>query len=81
MGPVMATDKDLYAETICGLMDYYGERNLARILNVTVDDLYRWSSGSRPPSEVFFRIVNLSRADKCKAVGALIATANTEYLE
>jgi hypothetical protein len=63
----MATDKELYAETICGLMDYYGDRNLARILNVTVDDLYRWSSGtSRPPSEVFFRIINLSRADTAK---------------
>ena len=63
----MVTDKDLYAETICGLMDYYGARNLARILNVTVDDLYRWSSGtSRPPSEVFFRIINLSRVDTAK---------------
>jgi hypothetical protein len=63
----MATDKELYAETICGLMDYYGDRNLARILNVTVDDLYRWSSGtSRPPSEVFFRIINLSRADTAR---------------
>jgi hypothetical protein len=63
----MATDKELYAETICGLMDYYGDRNLARILNVTVDDLYRWSSGtSRPPSEVFLRIINLSRADTAK---------------
>jgi hypothetical protein len=63
----MATDKELYAETICGLMDYYGDRNLARILNVTVDDLYCWSSGtSRPPSEVFLRIINLSRADTAK---------------
>jgi hypothetical protein len=61
----MVTDKELYAETICGLMDYYGVRQLALILNVTVDDLYRWSSGkSPPPSEMFFHIVNLSNAAK-----------------
>ena len=59
----MVTDKDLYADTICGLMDYYGERQLARILKVTVVDLYRWSSGkSRPPSEISIRIINLSNA-------------------
>jgi hypothetical protein len=59
----MVTDQDLYADTLCGLMDYYGERQLALILNVTVDDLYRWSSGkSRLPSEMFFRIINLSNA-------------------
>jgi hypothetical protein len=59
----MVTDKDLYAETLCGLMDYYGERQLARILNVTVVNLYRWSSGkSRPPSEIFVRIISLSNA-------------------
>jgi len=59
----MVTDKDLYADTLCGLMDYYGERHLALILNVTVDDLYRWSSGkSRPPAGVFFCIINLSNA-------------------
>ena len=59
----MVTDKQIYAETICGLMDYYGERQLALILNVTVEDLYRWSSGkSRAPSDVLFRITNLSNA-------------------
>jgi hypothetical protein len=61
----VVTDRNLYTETICGLMDYYGEKELARILNVTVVDLYRWSSGNRrPPSEVFFRIINLSNAAK-----------------
>ena len=59
----MVTDQDLYADTLCGLMDYYGERQLARILKVTVVDLYVWSSGkSRPPSEISIRIINLSIA-------------------
>ena len=59
----MVTDQDLFADTLCGLMDYYGERQLALILNVTLVDLYRWSSGkSRPPSEIFIRIINLSNA-------------------
>jgi hypothetical protein len=59
----MATDREICADTICGLMDYYGPRQLALILNVTVDDLYRWSSGeSRPPPDVFFRVINLSKA-------------------
>jgi hypothetical protein len=31
----VVTDRNLYTETICGLMDYYGEKELARILNVT----------------------------------------------
>jgi hypothetical protein len=59
----MVTDKQIYAETICGLMDYYGERQLARILNVTVVDLYRWSSSkSRSPSEILIRLIDLSNA-------------------
>ena len=61
----MVAHKQIDPETICGLMDYYGERQLALILNVTVDDLYRWSSGtSHPPSELFFRIINMSSAAK-----------------
>jgi hypothetical protein len=59
----MATERETCAETICGLMDYYGPRQLALILNVTVDDLCRWSSGtSRPPTNVFSRVINLSKA-------------------
>jgi hypothetical protein len=51
------------AETICGLMDYYGPRQLASILNVTVDDLCRWSSGtSCPPTDVFSRVINIFNA-------------------
>ena len=60
----MVTDKDLYAGTICGLIDYYGCTHLARIINVNVDDLYRWSAGKgRPPAEVFFRIINLGNEE------------------
>lgn len=57
----MQTERDLYAGMIAGLMDYYGDIHLARILNVRVDDLVRWSTGKgRPPSDVFFRIINLA---------------------
>lgn len=57
----MVTDKDLYAGTLAGLIDYYGAIHLARILNVRVDDLFRWAEGrARPPADVFFRIVNLT---------------------
>ena len=56
----MVTDKELYAGTIAGLMDYFGPAHLAGILNVTVDDLYRWAQGkARPPIDVFFRMLNL----------------------
>ena len=57
------TDKDLYAGIIATLVDDYGEVHLARILNVAVADLHRWRQGkARPPSDVFFRIINLSTA-------------------
>lgn len=57
------TDKDLYAGTIASLVDDYGEVHLARILNVAVADLHRWREGkARPPTDVFFRIINLSTA-------------------
>jgi hypothetical protein len=72
----MATDREICAETICGLMDYYGPRQLALILNVTVDDLCRWSSGkSRPPTDVFFRVINLSKAVSGGAEGLVAAEA------
>jgi hypothetical protein len=59
----MVVDTQIDAATICGLMDYYGPRQLAVILNVTVDDLCRWSSGqSHPPTDVFSRVINLSKA-------------------
>lgn len=57
------TDKDLYAGTIATLVDDYGEVRLARILGVPVTELHRWREGkARPPSIIFFRIINLSTA-------------------
>ena len=58
------TDKDLYAGTIEGLVDYYGSyETLALILNVQVDDLYRWADGTaRPPTDVFLKIIDLNEA-------------------
>lgn len=62
------TDKDLYAATIATLVDDYGEVHLARILNVAVADLHRWREGkARPPTDVFFRIINLSAAGDPRA--------------
>ena len=56
----MVTDRDLYVRTISDVIDYYGDRQIALILNVTTDDLDRWLAGkSRPPTEVFFRIIEL----------------------
>jgi hypothetical protein len=56
-------DKELYASTIASVVEYYeGYPTLALILNVSVDDLRRWAEGrSRPPTDVFLRIVELSR--------------------
>jgi hypothetical protein len=55
-------DKALYARTISRLVeDFEGYETLAVILNVNVDDLHRWAEGkSRPPVDVFLRIVDLS---------------------
>jgi hypothetical protein len=57
----VVTDKELYASTIAGLMDYFGAIHLARMLNVSVNDLDRWAAGkARPPTEIFFRIINMA---------------------
>jgi hypothetical protein len=56
----MVTDKDQYtATTIAELVDYFGGyATVARILNVTVEDLHRWSEGkARPPAHVFVRLI------------------------
>jgi hypothetical protein len=55
-------DRELYTRTISNLVEYFeGYETLAVILNVTVDDLRRWAEGkSRPPVDVFLRIVDLS---------------------
>lgn len=59
---MMVTDKELYAQTIADLVEYFdGYTTLARVLNVKVDDLHRWSEGrARPPADVFFRMINLA---------------------
>jgi hypothetical protein len=54
-------DRELYASTISSVVEYFeGYGTLAVILNVNVDDLRRWAEGkSRPPVDVFLRIVDL----------------------
>jgi predicted transcriptional regulator len=55
-------DRELYVSTISSLVDYFeGYGTLALILNVKVDDLRRWAEGkSRPPVDVFLRIIDLT---------------------
>jgi hypothetical protein len=59
---IMVADKELYAQPIADLVeDFDGYTTLARVLNVKVDELHRWSDGrGRPPADVFFRMVNLA---------------------
>jgi hypothetical protein len=59
---MQSMDRELYARTISSLVeDFEGYETLAVILNVNVDDLRRWAEGkSRPPVDVFLRIVDLS---------------------
>jgi hypothetical protein len=56
-------DRELYIRTISTVVDYFeGYDTLALILNVKVDELRRWADGrSRPPTEIFLRIVDLAR--------------------
>jgi hypothetical protein len=58
-----SVDRELYTRTISSVVDYYeGYETLALILNVNVDELRRWADGrSRPPTEIFLRIVDLAR--------------------
>jgi len=55
--------RELDARTISSAVEYFeGYETLAVILNVNVDDLRRWAEGkSRPPVDVFLRIVDLTR--------------------
>jgi hypothetical protein len=56
----MVTDRDLYVRTISDVIDYYGDTQVALTLNVRTDDLQRWLAGkSRPPTDVFLRIIEL----------------------
>ena len=54
-------DKDLYADSIASLVDYFGDyETLASVLNVNVDDLRHWGEGKgRPPTEIFIRIADI----------------------
>jgi hypothetical protein len=56
-------DRELYTSTISSVVDdFEGYETLALILNVNVEELRRWADGrSRPPSDVFLRIVDLAR--------------------
>lgn len=56
-------DRELYTSTISSVVEYFeGYETLALVLNVNVDELRRWADGrSRPPTEVFFRIMDLAR--------------------
>ena len=61
----MVTDRNLYVDTISDVVEYYGYRRLALILDVKLDDLDGWSEGkSRPPTDVFLRIIELKRKVK-----------------
>ena len=56
----MVTDKDLYVRTISDVIDYYGENQVAVTLDVSLDDVQRWLAGTtRPPTDTFFRIIEL----------------------
>ena len=56
------TDKDLYANLMASLVDYFGDYStLAVVLNVEKDDLQHWGQGKRrPPTDVFLRAVDLA---------------------
>jgi hypothetical protein len=56
----MVTDRDLYTRTITDVINDYGYTQLALYLNVRIDDIDRWLAGeSRPPTDVFLRIIEL----------------------
>ena len=56
-------DRDMYIETICAVVDSFGGyQALAARLNVQADDLLHWAQGkTRPPTDVFLRLVDLAR--------------------
>ena len=67
-------DRELYTSTISSAVEYFeGYGTLALILNVKVDDLRRWAEGkSRPPVDVFLRIVDLSIAAGQRDAAAVV---------
>jgi hypothetical protein len=67
----MAIDRELYMQTIAAVISYYGYTDLARILNVKVEDLRRWAAGERrPPTHVFLRIIDLANAEAKETTGS-----------
>lgn len=64
-------DKALYSRTITSLVEYFdGYQTLAVILNVSVNDLRRWSEGKAcPPSEVFLQMVDLANGEAARRPG------------
>jgi hypothetical protein len=56
------SDKDLYADLIARLVDYFGDYGtLAAVLNVDEGHLQDCARGKRrPPTEVFLRAVDLA---------------------
>lgn len=59
--PVIVKDRQLDANTISGLVDYFGGYEiLARILNVKVADLRLWAEGkARAPAEAICRLIDV----------------------
>jgi hypothetical protein len=65
----MVTDRNLYVRTITDVIDHYGYTHLALVLNVSIDDLDRWLAGeSRPPTDVFLRIIELKAEAQCRSL-------------
>jgi hypothetical protein len=59
----MVSDRELYSRTTAMVVAYYGEADLARILDVNVTDLHLWATGGRrPPRHLLLRIVDLANA-------------------
>jgi hypothetical protein len=56
------SDKDLYANLIASLVDYFGDYStVAAVLNVEKLDLQNWGLGKgRPPTALFLRAVDLA---------------------
>jgi hypothetical protein len=56
------SDKDLYANLMARLVDYFGDYStLAAVLNVDEDELENCAQGKRrPPTAVFLRAVDLA---------------------
>ncbi|HZO04508.1 MAG TPA: hypothetical protein VFB93_25255 [Burkholderiales bacterium] len=64
----MVLDNEFFSATILQLVDYYGAVDLALMLDVDAEDLYRWAEGkARPPADVFLRLIDLRNGCSVKA--------------